>query len=64
MRSKNGNERVAIPTAFFKVIVRPKGHGKLEAITLILPNDQTDLDGQRAIAYIGRHVSTISKVER
>jgi endonuclease G, mitochondrial len=64
MRSKNGNERVAIPTAFFKVIVRPREDGKLDTITLILPNDQTDLDGQQAIAHIGRQVSTISKVER
>jgi len=63
MKSDNGNERVAIPTAFFKVIAHRRGDDTLEAITLIMPNDQTDLDHQEAVDYIDQHVSTIETVE-
>jgi endonuclease G, mitochondrial len=64
MHSDNGGERVAIPTAFFKVIVHRKDDNTLETIALVIPNDQTDLDHQEAVDYIGRHVSTIAAVEK
>jgi endonuclease G len=63
MKSDNGRERVAIPTAFFKIIVVPKDGNTLDTITLILPNDQTDLDHEAAVNYISAHVSKIANVE-
>ncbi len=63
MKAGNGKERVAIPTAFFKVIVLPRDDNILETVTLILPNDQTDLDREAAVNYIREHVSKIANVE-
>ena len=63
MKSNNGKERVAIPTAFFKMIVRPKENNAIDTATFILPNDQTDLDHKSAVSYIGEHVSKIADVE-
>jgi len=64
MASDNGKKRVAIPTAQFKVIARKKDGHTLETVTLVMPNDQTDLDHQPAVDYIGHHVSTIAAVEK
>jgi endonuclease G len=64
MKSTNGKQRVAIPTSFYKVIVRQAAPKSFEALTFLMPNDQTDLDGQDALAYIGGHVSRIGEVEK
>ena len=63
MHSNNGDENVAIPSAFFKILARPSENGRFEALTLILPHDRTDLDGQAAIDYLNQHVRSIAEVE-
>jgi endonuclease G len=64
MKSKNGKARVAVPSAFYKVIVRRNVGGGFESITLLLPHDQTDLDGDAAVQYLAAHVSDIGTVEK
>lgn len=64
MKSKNGRARVAVPSHFYKIAIRPGTGNRLESITILLPHDQTDLDGDRAIAYLDRNVRSIRDVEQ
>jgi DNA/RNA endonuclease G (NUC1) len=64
MTSSNGKARVAIPSAFYKVIAVKDPDGTVETLSVLLPNDQTDLDRAEAVAYLGQHVTTLAHVER
>lgn len=63
MKSRNGRTRVAIPSMYFKVFARKRGDGGLDTLTVLLPHDQTDLDGAAAHAYLDSHVSNLPAVE-
>jgi endonuclease G len=64
MTSNNGRSRVAIPSAFYKVIAAKDADGTVETVSILLPNDQTDLDGAEAIAYLGQHVTSLARIEQ
>jgi endonuclease G len=64
MTSKNGKRRVAIPSAFYKIVIVPRADGTVETLSVLLPNDQTDLDRGEAVAYLGRHITSISQIEQ
>lgn len=64
MKSNNGKERVAVPSHFYKVVMRRGAGGAVESLTIILRHDQTDLDGAAAIQYLGQNVRKIADVER
>jgi endonuclease G len=55
--------RVAIPSAFYKILAYERPEGGLATLTVLLPHDQTDLDRDEAIAYLGRNVRTIAEIE-
>ena len=63
MRSRNGRTRVAVPSMYFKVLARPRADGGLDTLTILLPHDQTDLDGLAAHRYLDDHVSNLPAVE-
>jgi DNA/RNA endonuclease G (NUC1) len=64
MRSMNGKARVAVPSAFYKIVAQQKSASLIETIAIALPNDQTDLDHQAAVDYIAGHVTTIAAIEQ
>ena len=64
MTSNNGKKRVAIPSAFYKVIAVKNANGTLETLSILLPNDQTDLDRAEAVAYLGQHVTSLAHIEQ
>jgi endonuclease G, mitochondrial len=64
MTSKNGKRRVAIPSAFYKIVAVKGPDGRVETLSILLPNDQTDLDRADAVAYLAQHITTLSRVEQ
>lgn len=64
MKSRNGKQRVAIPSDFFKIILHPLGNGRAESIAFILPHDRTDLAGEAAATYLAKHVVPIATIEK
>jgi len=64
MRSRSGRTNVAVPSAYFKILAREGGDGRLHTLTILLPHNQTDVDGQAAVDYLRAHISTVGVVER
>ncbi len=64
MKSKSGKKRVAIPSAFYKIIAIRRPDGGPETLSILLPHDQTDLDRAEAVAYLGRNVSSLARIEQ
>jgi endonuclease G len=63
MKSNNGQSRVAVPTHFYKVLAFENSDGVLETLSILLPHDQTDLDGDEAFDYLADHVVTLADIE-
>jgi endonuclease G, mitochondrial len=63
MRSNNGNARVGIASAFYKIIVWEGDDGRLHSIGFMMPHDQTDLDGDPALAYLEDHIVKLAEIE-
>jgi len=63
MRSNNGKIRVAVPTAFYKVIAFERSDGSIETLSILLPHDHTKLDGQQAMDYLQQHVTSLAAIE-
>ncbi len=64
MTSNNGKNRVAIPSAFYKIVAVRGAGGAVETLSILLPNDQTDLDRSEAVAWLGEHVTTLARIEQ
>lgn len=64
MTSNNGKSRVAIPSAFYKIIAIRHADGSAETLSILLPHDQTDLDRAEAVAYLGQHVVPLARIEQ
>lgn len=64
MRSRTGRTRVAVPSAYFKVLARPRPDGGVETLSILLPHTQIDLDGQAAIDYLRGHITRLSTLEQ
>lgn len=63
MVSRNGKKRVGVPSAFYKIIAYRQPDGSLATLTVMMPHDQTDLDGDAAFAYISSHIVPLAKVK-
>jgi endonuclease G len=63
MKSNDGRARVARPTHFYKILLHLRGDGTLESLALLLRNDQTDLEGKDALAYLESGISSIDEIE-
>lgn len=55
-----GPDGVAVPTAFFKVIVDPR---ERRSLAFILPNEKIDKKGKRAWDALQQYVATVRQVE-
>lgn len=64
MRSRTGRTRVAVPSAYFKVLARPRPDGGVQTLTILLPHTQVDVDGEAAIDYLRAHVTGLATVEQ
>lgn len=62
MTSRNRQQRVAVPSAFYKIIARKRPDGGVEVLAVMMPHDQTDLDGKEAFDYIAAHITRLSKI--
>jgi DNA/RNA endonuclease G (NUC1) len=56
--------RVAIPTAFYKVIAYRKAGGGIATLSIILPHDAAKLSGRALGRHFQSHVTTVSQIER
>lgn len=63
MKSKNGKQRVAIPSAIYKIIAGKRPDGSFDVLTILLPNDQTDLNGAAAVQYLADHIRSLADLE-
>lgn len=63
MVSNNRQRRVAIPTAFFKIIACQRSDGVIETLSILLPHDRRRRDGDVAYRYLAEHVVTIREIE-
>lgn len=64
MKSNSGNRRVAIPSHLYKIVVSKRSDDSLNVLAIILPHNQTDLDGEEAVKYIATHIRSIADVEK
>jgi endonuclease G len=64
MRSRNGSARVAIPTAFYKILAVTTPDRGIETLSFLMPHDQANPTGPAAFAYLREHVTTIAEIER
>jgi DNA/RNA endonuclease G (NUC1) len=56
--------RVAIPTHFYKIIIKKHTFGAPEAIAIMLPHDNDTHTGDAWISYVTEHITTIGDIER
>ena len=63
MKSNNGKTRVAVPTHFYKILIHQQENGGIESLAVMLPHDQTDLDGDDALDYLTAHIQSIAEIE-
>jgi endonuclease G len=54
--------RVAIPTAFYKIIVAPTANS-LDSITLLLPHATEKHTGREGLNYLETHITSIDRIE-
>jgi endonuclease G, mitochondrial len=62
MTSQNGKRRVAVPTAFFKVIAAENQDGSVDTLTFVMPHNQENPDGDAAVSYLQAHVASLADV--
>ncbi|HUE80382.1 MAG TPA: DNA/RNA non-specific endonuclease [Sphingomicrobium sp.] len=63
MFSKNEQSRVAIPTSFYKIIAAVVEDGSVETMTIIMPHDQANPEGNAATEYLTNHITSITDIE-
>jgi endonuclease G, mitochondrial len=62
MVSNNKKRRVAVPTAFFKVVAAENDDGSVDTLAFIMPHNQQNPNGDEAVAYLQAHVTTLADV--
>jgi endonuclease G len=64
MVSRSGQQRVAVPSHFYKVIARQRPDGSIETVSIMLPHNEANPDGPAALRYLQEHVTTIETIEQ
>lgn len=64
MTSRSGKIRVAIPTSFYKIIAAVHEDGSLETLTIVMPHNQANPQGDEAVEYLSSHVTSITDIEQ
>ncbi len=64
MTSRSGARRVAVRTAFYKIVARLDQNGTtVRTMSFLLPHDQSNPEGDAAVSYLASHVTTLADVE-
>lgn len=63
MRARNGTSRVAVPTHFYKALVRVPDSGMPEPLVIMLPNVNRKIPEAEGRAYLEQHITTVAAVE-
>lgn len=63
MKSSNGKERVAVPSHFYKIVIRQQEDGTVDALAFLMPHDMTDVAGDEAIQHLERNLKSIEDIE-
>jgi len=64
MKSNNGKRRVAVPSAFYKIVAYNKPDGSVATLSLLLPHTTANPNGHTALDYLTDHITTITAIER
>lgn len=56
--------RVAIPSAFYKIVTYRRPDGQVAALSVALPHNETRLTGRALGQHFKQHVTTIAELER
>lgn len=64
MRARNGTQRVAVPSHFYKVIAINRPDGSLSTLSVMLPHGEANPDGPAALEYLQQHLTTIEAIEQ
>jgi len=66
MASDNGDKRVAVPSAFYKILVHREPGGHLETLSVLVPNTETKLPSGDAAErqYYVAHLVSIADIEK
>lgn len=64
MQSNNHKARVAVPTAFYKILAVLHPDGTIETLTMLLPQDHTQHDDAEAMTHLEQHIATIAAIEQ
>jgi len=63
MKSRNGKARVAVPSHFYKIVLSRRCDDVIESISLLMPHDQVDLNGDEAVRYLAKSITSIRRIE-
>ena len=63
MQSNNGDTRVAVATAFYKIVLHKRPSGFIENLTILLPHSNERITTDRQEAYVTRHITSIDEIE-
>lgn len=64
MKARNGTSRVAIPTAFYKILAYRGEGGTIETLSFVLPHNQLNPNGDAAVSYLADHITSIADIEQ
>jgi DNA/RNA endonuclease G (NUC1) len=62
-RDKNRRMRIAIPTHFFKIVVRNCGDGRFESLAFVLPHESKSRTGTAGLKFLQEHIYSIADIE-
>ncbi len=63
MKARNGSNRVAIPSHFYKILMYKCRDGSIETLAFLLPHDKASHTGAAGQKYLEQHITTITNVE-
>ena len=64
MKARNGSKRVAIPSHFYKIIVRKCGNGKASTLAFVLPNEKKSHSGSAGAQFLEASRKSIADIEQ
>lgn len=63
MTSNSGKTRVAVPSHFNKILVHQRADGTVDLLAILLPHNQTEVDGDEALKYLEDRIQSVSEIE-
>ena len=64
MKSRNKKERVAVPTHLYKILVHHNADGKVEALSIMLPNVPKKIPVKESRQYLESHITSVDQIEK